>query len=49
MLWATTQHYADFEHQVVLLNNGKAISDRQFRQFTKNVTDLVLTSAGIRT
>lgn len=49
MLWATTQHYADFEHQVVLLNNGKTISDRQYRQFTKNVTDLVLTSAGIRT
>ena len=30
MIWATTQHYADFEGQMVALNGGKPLSDAQF-------------------
>lgn len=47
MIWATTQHYADFEHQIALLNKGKPVSDRQYRQYTQHVMDLTLRSAGI--
>jgi len=30
MIWATTQHYADFEGQMMALNGGKPLSDTQF-------------------
>jgi len=30
MIWATTQHYADFEGQMAALNGGKLLSDAQF-------------------
>lgn len=30
MIWATTQHYADFEVQMRALNGGKPLSDQQF-------------------
>jgi len=29
MLWATTQHYADFGHQIETLNGGEPLSDTQ--------------------
>lgn len=47
LIWATTQHYADFERQIVILNGGKAISDRQYRERTKQVVRLVLSSVGL--
>ena len=31
MLWATTQHYADFGHQIETLNAGHPLTDRQWR------------------
>jgi TetR/AcrR family transcriptional regulator len=46
MIWATTQHYADFERQMVILNGGRKISNQQFKQRTDQVTDLLLTSIG---
>ena len=30
MIWATTQHYADFEGQMVALKGGNPLSDAQF-------------------
>jgi TetR/AcrR family transcriptional regulator len=30
MIWATTQHYADFEGQMMALNGNKPLSDAQF-------------------
>jgi TetR/AcrR family transcriptional regulator len=47
MIWATTQHYADFEGQIIILNNGKTLSDRLYRQRTDQVVDLILGSVGL--
>jgi len=47
MIWATTQHYADFERQIVILNGGKEISDRQYHQRTDQVVEMILRSVGL--
>lgn len=47
MIWATTQHYADFERQIIILNGGKELSDRRYRQRTDEVVKLVLGSVGL--
>ena len=47
MIWATTQHYADFERQVIILNGGKELSDRRYRQRTDEVIRLILGSVGL--
>jgi TetR/AcrR family transcriptional regulator len=46
MLWATTQHYADFGHQIQTLNQGKALSDRQWAEAKASVRDMVLRGIG---
>ncbi len=46
MIWATTQHYADFGHQVMTLNDGKDLTDKQFKLAKKNVTDIILRGIG---
>lgn len=48
MIWATTQHYADFERQIVVLNGGKKIGNRQYRERTDQVIDLILSSVGLQ-
>ena len=48
MIWATTQHYADFEQQIIILNGGKELSDRRYRQRTDEVVNLVLGSTGLQ-
>jgi len=47
MIWATTQHYADFERQMVVLNGGKEISDRQYHRRSDQVVRLILSSVGL--
>ncbi len=47
LIWATTQHYADFEQQIIILNNGKKLSDRNYRQRTEQLVELVLSSVGL--
>jgi len=47
MIWATTQHYADFERQIIILNGGKELSGRRYRQRTDEVVKLVLGSVGL--
>ncbi|MCH8227635.1 MAG: TetR family transcriptional regulator C-terminal domain-containing protein [Proteobacteria bacterium] len=47
MIWATTQHYADFERQIIILNGGKELSDRRYRQRTDEVVKLVLGTVGL--
>lgn len=47
MIWATTQHYADFERQIVLINNGCSLSDREFDEKKRQVTNLILASVGL--
>ena len=42
MIWATTQHYADFGHQITTLNGGKELSEAQWRTAKDNVTTIIL-------
>jgi TetR/AcrR family transcriptional regulator len=46
MLWATTQHYADFGHQIQTLNEGKPLTDTQWREAKASVRDMVLRGIG---
>ena len=46
MIWATTQHYADFQHQVVTLNGGKRLDDAQWDTATQSVTEIILKGIG---
>ena len=47
MIWATTQHYADFNHQIETLNAGKPLSDKQFETAKKTVVGIILAGVGI--
>jgi Transcriptional regulator len=46
MIWATTQHYADFAHQIETLNEGP-LSDAQWDEATGTVCDIILRGIGI--
>ena len=46
MLWATTQHYADFGHQIQTLNGGQPLTDSQWREAKASVKDMVLRGIG---
>ena len=46
LLWATTQHYADFGHQIQTLNGGAPLSDTQWRDAKASVKDMVLRGIG---
>jgi TetR/AcrR family transcriptional regulator len=48
MIWATTQHYADFGHQIKTLNGGVELSDEQFEEAKRTVTNIVLRGIGAR-
>jgi len=46
MLWATTQHYADFGHQIETLNGGKPYSDAQWDEVKTSVKTIILKGIG---
>ncbi len=46
MLWATTQHYADFGHQIETLNGAQPLSDRQWRDAKASVKTILLRGIG---
>lgn len=46
LLWATTQHYADFGHQIQTLNSGRPLSEVQWREAKASVKDMVLRGIG---
>lgn len=46
MLWATTQHYADFGHQIETLNGGRPLSDRQWKAAKDSVKSIILRGIG---
>ena len=46
MIWATTQHYADFAHQIETLNGG-ALSDDQWHEATETVCGIILRGIGL--
>ncbi|WP_417465364.1 TetR family transcriptional regulator C-terminal domain-containing protein [Kordiimonas sp.] len=47
MIWATTQHYADFAAQIDVMNEGEPLNDTQFEEAKATVIDLVLKSVGL--
>jgi TetR/AcrR family transcriptional regulator len=47
MIWASTQHYADFDHQVKILNDHQPLSDRQFEKAIQTVTGVILRGIGL--
>ena len=46
MLWATTQHYADFGHQIETLNGGKPLTESQWRAAKESVKTMILRGIG---
>jgi len=46
MLWATTQHYADFGHQIETLNGGNALSNDQWVAATNTIKTIILNGIG---
>lgn len=48
MLWATTQHYADFGHQIETLNGGQPLSDADWEAAKTSVKTIILNGIGAR-
>lgn len=46
MLWATTQHYADFGHQIETLNGGKPLTEAEWRAAKDSVKTMILRGIG---
>ncbi len=46
MLWATTQHYADFGHQIETLNKGRPLSDADWQAAKDSVKTMILRGIG---
>ena len=46
MLWATTQHYADFGHQIETLNGGTPLTDAQWQAAKDSVKGMILRGIG---
>lgn len=42
MIWASTQHYADFDTQIIALNNNKPLSDEQFEEAKSCIVEVIL-------
>ncbi|WP_395539573.1 TetR/AcrR family transcriptional regulator [Neotabrizicola sp. sgz301269] len=47
MIWAMTQHYADFGHQIETLNAGKPLNDRQWKAATASIKAVILRGIGV--
>ena len=48
MVWATTQHYADFGHQIETLNNSEPLTDAQWQAATYSVKTIILKGIGAK-
>ena len=46
MLWATTQHYADFSHQIETLNGGKPLDNAAWEAAKTSIKQIILTGIG---
>ncbi len=47
MLWATTQHYADFGHQIETLNGGAPLDDAAWAEAKASVKQIILRGIGV--
>ena len=48
MVWATTQHYADFGHQIETLHNSEPLTDAQWQAATDSVKTIILKGIGAK-
>jgi TetR/AcrR family transcriptional regulator len=48
MIWATTQHYADFDAQVRALKGERSLSTKAFDASTDEVVNLMIRACGAR-
>ena len=48
MVWATTQHYADFGHQIETLNSSEPLTDAQWQAATDSVKTIILNGIGAK-
>ncbi|WP_370229959.1 TetR family transcriptional regulator C-terminal domain-containing protein [Cognatishimia sp.] len=48
LIWATTQHYADFSHQIETLNGGQPMTDEQWDNAKTNVKNIILKGLGVK-
>ncbi|WP_025598842.1 TetR/AcrR family transcriptional regulator [Burkholderia sp. WSM2230] len=46
MIWATTQHYADFDAQIRALKGKRALTQKSFEATTEEVVQLVIRACG---
>ena len=46
MIWATTQHYADFDAQIRALKGKRALTHKAFDAATEEVVRLVIRACG---
>lgn len=46
-IWAMTQHYADFTHQITTLNDGEELTDAQWNETKRAVKDLLLSGVAV--
>lgn len=49
MIWATTQHYADFAHQIETLNDDAPLDDAQWAEAKAAVRGIILRGVGATT
>lgn len=47
MIWASTQHYADFSAQTAILNGDKALSRDQFETAKGTISQVILKGVGL--
>ncbi|MBX2831197.1 MAG: TetR/AcrR family transcriptional regulator [Rhodospirillales bacterium] len=48
MIFATTQHYADFGRQIEIFNDNRPLSEEQFAEAKENVVRIILKGVGLR-
>jgi TetR/AcrR family transcriptional regulator len=49
LIWSSTQHYADFEAQVLGITDREALSDDDLEDITRFLTRMVLKGCGVKT
>ncbi|QJQ96191.1 MULTISPECIES: TetR/AcrR family transcriptional regulator [Halomonadaceae] len=47
MIWASTQHYADFDYQICLINDDRPLDEVQFERAVQSVTSIILRGIGL--
>lgn len=48
LIWSSTQHYADFGHQIQTLNHGTPLSDDDWQAAKTAVKQIILKGIGVR-